>query len=970
MKRNRRLSTTLAELARRPALEVAIDTEFQGVRTLTIQAAGRVRPDRIAVQLYRDPAVPGLPRGFDVAAYLPPTPEGSSGPREVILRPMATIRPDLSPVAILSDLFGLRGVAPCPRQEGRLRLDGGPTDGPTNGTWDRRAGRWKVPALRLVLVGHFLPADLGRIFGREFYDGLLHPAAGEPLVLATGKTPGFAGTGPRAAFAPPVVEFAAGPDGSLHAIRLEFRDTTLPFGGGSLEALSRTFLGLGKGQAIVPADKAGMLAAFHTKPAEAYGYAARDAVLTLRVHERMQEEDRAIYAAFGWEDAQAPPMKATLGGRAAQFLVEATRRSAAGSDALGEGRGLKALMRKGGLARFRGDRAYSRFGEQAGRAHGGLNFSRTPTRPWHEAPGMIRDVDMSGCYNRTLSDMDAYWGRPAVFEPGRRVLTLAEAVDLVARHAAPDAWYVRVTGDLAAGPNALIPSSTEAVTSANFRRRKPGHAPGGGKLFSRRIESGVVTHATWLIIRALPEDIGREYERLRVDSLVFYPAALAAADGQAYDRLVQRLGDSDLPWAAELDLEGLMVRVEEHLDADFVSYRFPIRAFAGPIGDFRRRAQAEHGKGSGPDLAWKQLGNTMYGVLASEHKATGNVVAANVILAAARARAFALMMALNGLQVITDGCTYRRDQVPACTYAECLRLRPDYPLRRAEAGSPIPFLDPADVPADEAAFAPWLTARTCAFFEVDGPEYVDFFAATAPAHKPDCDALACDGGGNYAKFRRGADGTWEAGDAAMRGYGKGSKAELRVWMLRAYPGDDVKGLPPVTEDEPLLKVADAKAAALGALRHGAEAVVLPLGMPSRAVRAYKALKPSAFVFRDPGQLKVLTRQVERFTRATGCGLEALALRRGYRDRPEGSFTWLAEAVDDHIQSGGRDLTKLLHLDRPGPAVEEAAAARKSLAQSLRVRAVTDLRDAIDAGAVDDGLAAAIIYPRADRRLLV
>jgi len=742
-----------------------------------------------------------------------------------------------------------------------------------------------------------------------------------------------------------------------------------PFGPGSLDAHGRTFLGVGKGDALGPEDKTRMLATFRTKTAAAYGYAAGDAVLTLEVHERMKAQDRAIYGAFGWADETTPPMKATVGGRAAQFLIEAARRAAAGSAALATGRGLKGLMRKGGLARFRGDRAYSRFGEQAGRVHGGLNFSRTPTRLWHEAPGMIRDVDMSGCYNRILAGMDVYWGRPVVHEPGRNVLTLHEAAEYAARHAAPDAWYLRVTGDLGAGLNALIPSSIAAVTSANYRRRKPGHIPGGGKLFSRRIESGVVTDATWTMIRALPDAVRPDYERLRVDSLVFYPSILAAADGPAYDRLVERHRADGLPWEAELDLEAFQRRIVEHLDDDFVTHRFPIGEYARRVGDLRRQARRDHGKGSGPDLAWKLLGNTMYGVLASEHLATNNVVAANYILAAARARAFALIMALNGLQVITDGCSYRRDQVPACTYAECLRLQPDYPIRRAEAGSAIPFLDPAAVPSDDAAFAAWYTAHARAFFEAAGPEYGEFFDATAPEHKRDCDALACDGGGNYTKYHLGADGSWEVAEMAMRGYGKASKDILNDWILRTYPGDDLTDLPPVTEDENRLKVPEAKAAARKALRQGSPAVVLPLGLPHRKVRAYKALKPSAFVFQSPAQLKALVGQVERFARKTGCGLEGLALRRGYGGRRGGSIAAVAAAIYDHIQAGGRDLTKLLHLGRLGHGLEETSTARLAQARSLRAAAEAEQSGAINAGAAGDDLAAAIIYTRADCRLL-
>jgi hypothetical protein len=59
-------------------------------------------------------------------------------------------------------------------------------------------------------------------------------------------------------------------------------------------------------------------------------------------------------------------------------------------------------------------------------------------------------------------------------------------------------------------------------------------------------------------------------------------------------------------------------------------------------------------------------------------------------------------MSLNGFQVITDGCTYRRDQVPRVTFEECLRAYPEYPIRRPESG--VAFHAVEDVPEDDAEF--------------------------------------------------------------------------------------------------------------------------------------------------------------------------------------------------------------------------------------------------------------------------
>ena len=89
-------------------------------------------------------------------------------------------------------------------------------------------------------------------------------------------------------------------------------------------------------------------------------------------------------------------------------------------------------------------------------------------------------------------------------------------------------------------------------------------------------------------------------------------------------------------------------------------------------------------------------------------------------------------------------------------------------------------------------------------------------------------------------------------------------------------------------------------------------------------------------------------------------------RRGYGGRRGGSIAAVADACYDHIQAGGRDLTRLLHLGRLGPALEETAGTRREQARSLREAAEAEESGAIAAG---DDLAAAIVYTGADRRLL-
>src|SRR5262249_61533753 len=110
------------------------------------------------------------------------------------------------------------------------------------------------------------------------------------------------------------------------------------------------------------------------------------------------------------------------------------------------------------------------------------------------------------------------------------------------------------------------------------------------------------------------------------------------------------------------------------------------------------------------------------------------------------------------IQPPPEASTPPPDPTPACTYAECLRLMPDYPIRRAEDGDGIPFLDPKTIPEDDADFSAWYLDHVKKFFEVTDPEYDDLFGAHALEHKKTgvsksvaFDALACDGSANYVK---------------------------------------------------------------------------------------------------------------------------------------------------------------------------------------------------------------------------
>jgi hypothetical protein len=974
---------------------VAVDTEFKGPHTLTVQFAARLGDD-VVVQVYSSPAIPGQP---DAEQLLPLLPPGVETPgRRVVIREGRRIPGDLAPACVLDHLFGLRGVEVLPR----ISVDGPEVDG----------------ELTVTFVAHFWRADFLRIFGREFFEALReHQLRGGRLVVQDRRLMAFRECG-RPGSAPPVLGYAGTRQGeSLYAIRVRYFDTCCAFGQGArLDDLARTFAGVGKLEGFGQAEKSDMLETFRRQPGRAYAYAVTDSVLTLLVKEGMESTHRAMYRDLGFTDA--PPLRSTQGSRVAELIVRAVARAAAGSTTLSGRRGkgssgggaaslakVKALLAKGSGCVF-ADEHLSQFGDQTGQTHGGLCFSRSPTVLFHAAPGMLADVDLAGCYARVMGSMSLYAGRPVVHEPGRDGepggvrMTLKEALAFVTEHAAGrDAWVIKVSGQVSAGPNVLIPSTKGALTNANYRSRAARRraaaqwARAAGQAARQRfaldradearkdtantaiytdvIEAGVVAWPIWLMIQALPEAWRDEYETLEVDTVIFYPAAMVADTGAEFDALVQKYHHEGTPWTATIDMAGLRQVVEWRIADDHVALRYDLGRLARSLQ--QRREEAKAGNDKAAERGYKEMVNSLYGVMASRHLPTNNVVAANVTTATARALAFAMHMSLNGIQVITDGCTYRRDQVPAGTFADCLAACPDYTLNRG--GFSGPFVDPAAIPAD-GGFSEWYRGHVKRFFGVSGPDYDQLFGLHTLVHKA-CgdtgvafDALGCDGSANYIKLLGGAEGWEPAGPLKeafkARSFGGEAKEAVAGWLIRTYSSDSYRGPPPITESASLLAFKEAGQVARRALAvldldrmmwwHDVQQeppeVYYPLGLKRREVKTYKVIKPSAFLFRTPRQQAAFARAMTKFAQASCCGLELLALRKSSAVRRRGSIADVAATIHDLIRSGKPTPTMTLNLNRACQELEAVRAGRYQAVQDLKDAALIELIQEIDARAME------------------
>src|SRR5262249_34575912 len=153
--------------------------------------------------------------------------------KDVVLRPVRLLTPDLSPARLARDVLGLDGLTFLSRAEGLEFLDG-LGDGrredapPLPANVSRKRKGLDVPALPITLLGHFLTADFCRIHGRDFLAGL-QASNRKPrrrVGLRCRRRIQFVEEG--SGRTDPVLEYLRCGD-SFYAVRVGTCDTMLPF---------------------------------------------------------------------------------------------------------------------------------------------------------------------------------------------------------------------------------------------------------------------------------------------------------------------------------------------------------------------------------------------------------------------------------------------------------------------------------------------------------------------------------------------------------------------------------------------------------------------------------------------------------------------------------------------------------------------------------------------------------------------
>jgi hypothetical protein len=705
-----------------------------------------------------------------------------------------------------------------------------------------------------------------------------------------------------------------------------------------------------------------------------YTYGIVDSLNTLLVREAMERSHHKLYEALGVPSDLTPTMAQTAGRRTADVL-----QSWAMSELELEKchqREFKKLLTAGGISIFDDDPQLSRFGRQNGTTQGGLLYNRSSRKLWHESPGMLADIDLSGCYNAILESQNLYLGKPIVWEPGgdetRFACTLKDVVSMLLSVAPNDGWLVRVSGSIGGFPNTLVLSTLGATTNVNYksksRRRSVGaespwyaaaiddrHPKLGSKLFTEVIESGVITFATWTTIQAMPSGMRQSYENLQVDAVVFFVNSMIAENVEEFMHLRGSFRGEGPGWSQTFSESGFGITTHTRADEANVAIRVPVRNFAREVRKLRKQAREQYGKGHPLELAWKLIGNASFGVMASENLPTNNFLAANVITSTARACVWIMTQVLNGFQPITDGTVYRRDQIPAGTFAEVLEQLSDYPQHRAEAESDLGFLPVNLVPTEDAAFTAWYRKRAAAFFDTQNEDFCRLVSLHDFEHKlvmnkagdkvMNFDAFIPFGVGDNIMLL--ADGDeWFVADVKLRSYGRESKAMIVDWILRTVQ-DDHYALPPppVAEETHLLRYKEAAIRVRSSLAT-IEEVQFPLGYECRKTRKIALIRDSGFLFQSQKQWQTFKKAVAGFRNRTGSGLELLTLPAATGRRR--SITDLLSKIIRTIGTGSAKFNALLNLSRLNLPQQQLAKQRVGEIKRLSKQAKLRFQRSIDA----------------------
>ena len=311
--------------------------------------------------------------------------------------------------------------------------------------------------------------------------------------------------------------------------------------------------------------------------------------------------------------------------------------------------------------------------------------------------GLLLDLDLSSCYATSLTQMSLYIGEPVLSTYHFNKPKLKEVIEeLNEINVAKDGWFVRASGKLDKAINTLVLSdlaykkdkhiledSKRYAYEENIDDEKDtvnlidsGKVPepnDNSKLFSKKINHGIITQATLTTINDLPDEWIEEYLNLEVDCVVYYhPDYTFETLAKANNAKTFLPGN---PVVEEMG-KGCLKVVSRQVYKNNVCVKFPLADYYTEVKEIRKKLK--DAKVPIQEI-YKLILNSTYGILASMVMHSNNPVASNWITSCARGAAWRMTLSLNGFNPITDGSSFNWKNIPlGKTLKDILSVNPEY----------------------------------------------------------------------------------------------------------------------------------------------------------------------------------------------------------------------------------------------------------------------------------------------------
>ncbi|AFZ38407.1 hypothetical protein Sta7437_4987 (plasmid) [Stanieria cyanosphaera PCC 7437] len=521
------------------------------------------------------------------------------------------------------------------------------------------------------------------------------------------------------------------------------------------------------------------------------------------------------------------------------------------------------------------------FGIQPLRTVGGLLYTRCQRYPYIK--GLLGDLDMSSCYATRLCSLTIFLGQPVIttYKEKKYKPTLREWLKFIKKNSPRDGWIVRVSGKLTEAINTIIlsdldfkPKQVKFKTvfdidpgrkSINlFNAFKVSNKEAESTLLTKEIKFGLINADLWDCIKLLPKIWIDEYLDLLVDCAVFVPNEMIC---QSVDELEARKPFyPQEPIYESTNDKGCKINIKHYCQDNL--------CLAFPIGDYYQKLKSERSaykkQGNPIQEVYKLFLNSGYGALACENLPVNNLLAANQITASPRATAWLMINALNGFQVITDGCTFNWKSVPVgLKFKDIIENNPDYLLDYQ--------------PAIESRLAK--TEINQDWVEANFIQHLHDFYDVGKSHVPSNrygyelkdelfkDNLGNDvkttlftefyntGSGNYCKGLDGQhiliDGTEydfseEFKKVKARSF-KGSDSNLLNWYLDCLKNGYRE--PVIYSENQIIKFGEGNREAIKFLESGIDRLAHPMGFSRKVFKIMKLITRSQFLFQNEKQLR-------------------------------------------------------------------------------------------------------------------